>query len=62
MSWVGTGFWVLLACFYIYRNHIDNPSVPVSSHQDQGVDAHCGRGEDQELVHLEQGIEHVYSS
>ena len=35
---------------------LDNQGVPVSSHEDQGVDADGGSGEDQELVHLPSSI------
>ena len=38
---------------------LDTQGVPVSSHQDQGVDADGGRGEDQELIHLPSFMLHV---
>ena len=37
----------------------ENVRLPVSCHEDQGVDADGGRGEDQELVHLEKANYYV---
>lgn len=62
MRWLGLVYFLSLFNEVSILTIPPSVSVPVSCHQDQGVDAHRGRGEDQELVHLEQGIKRVHKA